>query len=484
MSTTSETLELLKSAQQSPDDALAKSVTQNNAVVAYNLEGPALKMYPVLTPNRNRIARTKNGAGKAVEWRVYTGINVNNTGAGVSEGNRGARVDSSWVPKTAGYRAIGLENDVTYEAEYATKSYEDAKAVATEQLLQATMIAEERILTSGNASLALGTAPTPVLALSGTGGTIPAGTAASVIVVALTTAGWRRASLVLGVPGLITKTNADGSVDTFGGGASAPSAAAVTAATSGATSSVLASVTPVRGAVAYAWFIGVAGSERLAAITTVSTATLTALPSAPAQLASTLSAVDVSTDSLIFDGLLTYAMNPAYGGYFKAVNGPLTSDGAAGVNEITDMFQFFWDNYKASPDELQMSAQQALAINKMVIQNGGAPLIRFTAGANEQHGKITAGVMVGSILNPITGTVVDIVVHPDFAPGVIMAQKWTSPYPLSGVTTIVEMEMRQEYYQLEWPPRARRHEYGVYADGVLKHYAPFLCGVLVCIAKS
>lgn len=472
---TNETLDLLKAAQAAPDEALAKSFTQSNALVAFNLEGPSKKLYPVLTPNRNRIARNSNGKGTAVNWKAVTAINPSGVGAGVSEGNRGAVIDQTTADYAVGYKGVGLENSVTFEADYAGKSYEDAKALATQQLLQATMISEERIITFGNGSRALGTTPTPSLVANGSGGTFSAATF-SVICVALTHAGFRRASLAAGVPGLVTKTNADGSVDTFGGGAAQKSANATVAV--GASGSIAASVVAVFGAVGYAWFVGAAGSERIAAITTVNKVTLTSAPGA-GQLASALTAADYSTNALIYDGLFTYASNPALGGYQKSLDGAtLTSDGAGGIVEFTAMFQWFWDTWKLSPNELEMSATTALKINALVIANNGAPLIRFTAPATDQHGMLTAGVAVGSILNPITNTVVKLVVHPDAVPGTIMAKTFELPYPASGVSNVIEIELRREYYQLEWPLRTRKYEFGVYCDGVLKHYAPFAWGAI------
>ena len=36
----------------------------------------------------------------------------------------------------------------------------------------------------------------------------------------------------------------------------------------------------------------------------------------------------------------------------------------------------------------------------------------------------------------------------------------------------MQIRTRQDYYQIEWPLRTRKYEYGVYADEVLQHYFP------------
>jgi hypothetical protein len=51
------------------------------------------------------------------------------------------------------------------------------------------------------------------------------------------------------------------------------------------------------------------------------------------------------------------------------------------------------------------------------------------------------------------------------------------------VTDMCRMRMRKEYYQMEWPLRSRRYEYGVYADGVLQHFFPPSMGVIANIAN-
>jgi hypothetical protein len=44
--------------------------------------------------------------------------------------------------------------------------------------------------------------------------------------------------------------------------------------------------------------------------------------------------------------------------------------------------------------------------------------------------------------------------------------------------------MRRDYHQVEWPPRTRKKEIGVYWDGVLQNYAPFALGMIRNIAKG
>jgi hypothetical protein len=151
------------------------------------------------------------------------------------------------------------------------------------------------------AAAPLGTTPLPTLAFLPTGGTLAAQTW-SVICAALTLDGLMNGSIAGGVQGQITRTNADLSVDTFGGGVAKKSANA-TVVTTGATGSITASVTPVAGAMGYAWFWGAAGSEVLGAITTINSVVITANASGT-QTAASLGVNDNSTNALAFDGLI------------------------------------------------------------------------------------------------------------------------------------------------------------------------------------
>jgi hypothetical protein len=100
------------------------------------------------------------------------------------------------------------------------------------------------------------------------------------------------------------------------------------------------------------------------------------------------------------------------------------------------------------------------------------------------HSGITGGVLLDAILNPITQTMVKLRVHPDQPAGTLLFTTKELPYPLSGVGNVFQIKTRKEYYQLEWPLRSRKYEYGVYADEVLQHYAPFSLGVITNIGNG
>lgn len=489
---TQETLDAVRAAQKSPSNELAKAWTQSGSatsgITAYDLEGPAKKLYPVLTPLRNSIPRVSGKGGIQANWRAITGINTGKLSAGLGQGNRGGVIASSTADYTAAYKGIGLDDYATFEADMAAEGFDDIRARTVEGLLRSLMIQEEQIILGGNTSVALGTTPTPTLT-AGTAGSLATATY-SVICVALTLEGFLSASVAGGVLASVTRTNADGSTDTYGGGSARKSANATVAVT-GATGSMACSVAAVRGAPAYAWYWGAAASEVLGAITTVNSLVITAA-AAGSQTAASMPAADNSTNALIFDGLLTQVFNTSGGSYFRSLatgtpgtGTTLTGDGVAGVVEIDVALKWFWDNYRLSPDAIHVSAQQALDISKKVLAGSSTAAHRFTFTA--EQGKIGGGIMIQSYLNRFSmagAKEIPIVIHPNMPDGTILFTSMSIPYPLSNVTNVVQIRERRSYYQIEWPLRSRKYEYGVYADEVLQNYFPPAFGVITNIAPG
>lgn len=492
-----ETLELVKRAYGAPDTALAKAWTQSasptTGLTFYDLEAPAKTLYPVITPLRNEIPRVnQQNAGIQANWRAITAINASNISGGVSEGNRGGVLQTTITEYLAAYRALGLEDFVTIEAELASQGFDDVKARAAQGLLNAMMIQEEKVILGGNGSLALGTTPTPTVSDVTTGGSLAFNTAYSVICVALSMDGLSNASLAFGVQGLVSRTNADGSTDQYGGGAARQSAAGTvtTANDSNNTHKIRASVTAVRGAFGYAWYVGTAGSERLEAITTINSVEISALVGTY-QLASALPLTDYSRNSLVFDGLLSMASQSALGSYYATMatgtagtGTGLTADGSGGIQEFDTALQSLWDNYRLSPNEIWVSSQEINWIRKKILTGASNAAQRFVFAAN-QNG-LMGGTVIKGYTNPFTmsmeGEFLPIRLHPNMPAGTVLMTTKKLPYPLSNVTNVMQMKMRRDYYQVEWPMRTRKYEYGIYADGVLQHYFPPSMAVITNIA--
>lgn len=489
MNPIAETLEAIKEVHKNPlAESITKSYDVSTGLVAYDLEPAAKLIFPVLTPFRNRLARVSGQGGTATNWRAITAINPNQVASGVSEGRRGGLIDVTKVDYTAAYKGIGLEDDVTFEAEYAAYGFDDIKALAVESLLKSLMIAEERIILGGNGgAIALGVTPTPTVTLVDEAkSTLPAGTY-QVVCVALTFDGWRRASLAHGVTQQINRTNADGTSDLVHGGSAMKSAATAVTIVVNTKKAIQASVSPVNGAVAYAWYVGQADKETLQAITTTNSALFYQELAKNRQAASAISA-DCSVDHFVFDGLLYQAFKAESGAQIVNLDvgvfgkgTALTSDGAGGIHEIDQMLLNYWDNLKMSPTHMFLSARTRKVVSNRIIKNGNGesitPLLQIVTDANHPSEQVGT-TQVTKYLNRITGHAIDMVIHPDMVDGMILFYADQVPYPLSGIGNICQIKTRREYYQIEWPIRTRRYEYGVYCDALLQHYFPPSLGIL------
>jgi hypothetical protein len=512
-----ETLAAMRQAAKNPvtDPALAgfagllakstfsESSSATSGLTYYDIEAGAKFLVPVITPLRNETARASGKGGIEADWRAVTGINTSGVRAGVSPGNRGGTIAIQTQNFTASYKGIGLEASIDWEAEYAAMGFDDVCSIAGTTLLWSLMIAEEQLILGGNRQLPLGTTPTPTVAASITGGALAAGTY-SVIAVALTLDGLINGSVAGGIQAQITRTNADGSTDTFGGGSAQKSTNQTATVASGSAGSLTASVTPVKGAYGYAWFWGSAGSEVLGAITpaqaqtncssaAVNSIIITGAASGT-QTAASLTAVDSSSNDLVFDGLLTLPLLSGANGYYATqatgtagVGTPLTADGEGGIVEIDAALKYFWDNWRLSPGEIWVSSQEALNISKKIAQGpgSGATSLRFVRDVKD--GMLVGAVAARSYLNRFSlagGAEIPIRLHPNMPPGTILFNTKILPYALSNVPNVNQIRTRRDYFMIDWPWQSRRYQYGVYADEVLQCYAPFAIGQLTNIANG
>src|ERR1700677_265613 len=348
--TTQETLELMKG-------SLAKNVTIATGLTNYDLQAPAKNLYPIITPLRNSLPRVQRlNPGDAARWRTVGSI----TGSGfdamgwVPEGQRSASMSYVATPMVAPYVTLGEEDTVTFEAEAAAQGFEDINSTVTLRLLQKTMRKEETALLGGITSLALGTPAAPTSSASGSGATLPSATY-SVIVVGLTFEGYRNSSLSGGIAATKTITGNDGNTYTLNGVSSMRSANVTQAVTLGQT--LFATAPIINGAVAYAWYVGPAGSETLQAITTINSAAFSTALVSGQQAASVIIADNSRNPGLAFDGLLTDGFNPATASFVQALaSGPagtgtfLTPSGRGSIAEIDNILLQMVEHLSAFAD--------------------------------------------------------------------------------------------------------------------------------------
>lgn len=487
------TRQIMKEAGMSPNQ-IEKAITTGSGLVAYDLQAPAKNLYPVNTPFLKRMPRNGGGVGTATNWRVVSalqGSGWDNTGW-VPEGQRAGQMSYTTFPASANYATLGEEDQVSWEAESAGRTFEDVKATMAMRLLQKTKLKQESAIIFGNQNLQLGTPSTPTLSSSSVGATLPAATY-SVIVVALTMEGFRNSSLAAGVATSKTVTGADGKTFVVNGGSSNKSANATLAITLGYQLSC--SVATIQGAVAYAWFVGTVGNETLQKITTINSAVFSA-PLTSSYQAATAVTADCSTNSTAYNGLVTTALKSGSGAYVNtfATGTPgtgtvLTASGKGSVNEIDAMLQSLWDTNQVGLTLLAMNSQQLKDVTTRCFQGGSSyPLLQYFQDPSQGEVRLTAGGTIDAYFNPFLngGQKIPVIVHPQIPNGTIIGYSDQLPeqYLSNEVPLATELKVRRDYYQVDWPPTTRASMAGVYVEEVLAVYAPFATAVMTNIAPG
>ena len=511
MGMTRETLAILGELAQNPLE-VAKVFNQALGLVNYNLERPAKSLVPVITPLRNMIARTPSEGGNAVHWKAITGINTSDVVGVVEEGKRSGAITTTLKDYTAPYATVGLEDYITFSAKWAAKGFEDAQARMIRGLLWATMIAEEHCILGMNRTKLLGVSSKPTLSTDDEGGSIPDAVNVVVCVLALTYDGWRTATVTGGARVTTSRTNADGTTTAHGGycGQISATTTQATGAEAPHTHSVLASWDIVRGAVAYALYWGptAGAAQTLGAIVTTNSYIITTATGAGTQAANATGLdADNSLNAYGYDGLISIiagagpedsAMTSGALWQYQetgvvGVGTCLSTDSRGGIVEFETDLKAFWDNYRLSPDIALVSSQELGTITSLIIGAGGTALFRFVLDGKSPDqiaaavaGRtIQGGTVVGTYLNKYSmngGSLMKVMLHPTVPPGTIIYWSSQVPYPLSDVTNLLEMDVREEYHEIDWPMITRKFEAGVYVDETLKCYFPAAFGMRTNIA--
>jgi hypothetical protein len=211
-------------------------------------------------------------------------------------------------------------------------------------------------------------------------------------------------------------------------------------------------------------------------------------------------AVDFSQNPNAFDGLFTMCALATYQPNVTVLGSPtapgpwtqmptpavsgttgvygisaLTADGLGGIVEIDAVLKWFWDTYRLSPTDMYVSSQEQTNISKKILTgpSSGSANARFVFDV--QQGVVAGGYMVKSYLNKYSmsgAKDIPVHLHPNVPPGTILFYTNVLPYPLSNVSNVLQFRVLRDYYQIEWPLRTRRYEYGVYLHSVLQNYFP------------
>lgn len=383
------------------------------------------------------------------------------------------------------YRFFGLTEQLSWLAQFAGQGFEDVSALANLILLQEMMLGEEYQMIAGT-STAL-TAPTIVSVTARTAGSnetaIGSNGNYSVYVTATNYWGETTISANSVVSG---GTSAGQVVDVVIG----PSSGALTYNVY-----VSTNASPSR---TNAWLQ--VGNTTQAGVTTngsqqaasVGGSKFTLQGTAPTATANPPAADTGTGKSTRMEGIIPtltghsasagiYPSSPTtwQGGYVNQSVGTHLS-----YNAIYSALDGLWESgsnspgaFKADPAEIVGDGGDIMRLSNDVISQGSATNYRLFLQQDEVSG-VRVGAAVSEFQNPITKSLLKLVVHPWYTQGTATLMTYQLPQAQSNVSTAWEMSVVQDYVSIAWPVIDATFRYSLFLYGTLVAHAPMYSGIL------
>jgi hypothetical protein len=176
---------------------------------------------------------------------------------------------------------------------------------------------------------------------------------------------------------------------------------------------------------------------------------------------------DASAVATNFDGLLTNCA--ASGGYTTRLNTTFSTSNPG--SEFQAIFGQLYENVKADPETLWMNGWDRAQLSNALISNAANAAYRITI-TTDQQGNAKSGVVCTSLLNEVTGSEVNIRVHPFLPQGNALVRQEILPLPQSNVSETSYMAMVQDMMILQWPVIQTTYDNSSYQIGALINVAP------------
>lgn len=473
-------------------DAL-KSFTAGNlgigtvsGLVPFDLLAPSRLIYPVYTVFRNKLPRPAGQGTSRIE-RVFTGISGSQTGGqGVKDisipelvQSNGTLASTSWPLNLPGagsqtevqlnvpYKFFGLTESLSWLAQFAGQGFEDISALANLILLQEMMLGEEyQMIAASSTTLAPPTIVSTTARAAGSNETTVGVNANFTVFVTATNYYGETTS----VQGSTIATTAGQVVDIVIG----PSA--------GAQQYNVYVSTNASPAVANAFLqtSGVGGVKF-----TIQGALLTSGATPPT--------TDTTTGSNTrMEGLIptltgksaTSGVYPSQwkGGYVNQSVGQHLN-----YNVLYNALQGLWSGaqgsgnnpgaFRADPAEIVGEGGDIMRLSNDIISQGSATNYRLFLDQADVSGA-RVGAAVSEFQNPITRSVLKLVVHPWLTQGTAMLMTYQLPQTWTNVANAWEMTMVQDYVSIAWPVIDATFRYSLFMYGALVSHAPQYSGIL------
>jgi len=432
--------------------------------LGYDLQAPAAMLIPFLTPLLNMTPRQQGVGIDVHHWKavvdLFSGNSPLSVVGSVDDGGTPSFVSRTVSPMSNTFQTIGLQDALTFQAEWRGMSFEgDLRALLSAQLLYALKLVEENWLI--NMSDYLWTPPPPLVTTATTGGSLVATNPYWVAVTSVNTHGETLSTGILGPYTIASGTAGVLNFTLF----TVPNATKYNVYVATAASKPAASAMFLQSASSN--FGGASALNQPSLYTAGSfNATMTSLTSSGTAL-STVSAntamISPSSGStpLTFQGMLAliYAnqgaisgINTGTGSLKSLVAQPAATTGYLALSDIQNMFLNMFNASRANPEYLFVSPQDSITVTNLVTQASNTQVVIGADNFAAQN-KLVAGYRVTKILNEVTGRLVDVVSLPYLAQGTIVFASMTFPYPVAGYNNPpFRVIYNRDYYGVDYPP--------------------------------
>ena len=133
--------------------------------------------------------------------------------------------------------------------------------------------------------------------------------------------------------------------------------------------------------------------------------------------------------------------------------------------------------FRADPAELVGDGGDIMRLSNDVISQGSATNYRLFLDQPDVSG-VRVGAAVSEFQNPITRSILKLVVHPWLTQGTAMLMSYQLPQTWTNVANAWEMTCVQDYASIAWPVIDASFRFSIFLYGALVASAPFYSGIL------
>ncbi|MFE3933173.1 hypothetical protein ACFXPJ_05075, partial [Streptomyces goshikiensis] len=174
------------------------------------------------------------------------------------------------------------------------------------------------------------------------------------------------------------------------------------------------------------------------------------------------------------------------GGYVNQAVGQHLS-----YNVIYTALDALWENwssndpgaFRADPAEIVGDGGDIMRLSADIIAQGADTNYRLFIDQDDAS-SMRVGAAVSEFQNPITRSVLKLVVHPWLTQGTAMLMTYQLPQTWTNVANAWEMTCVQDYVSIAWPVIDASFRYSIFLYGALVGHAPFYSGLLQGLQAS